>query len=89
MPYSNKDRQRAYQRDWVRRRRQQQGSTSKRDSVEPVTPVLDEPINASNLNEPCTDSNGKTWTQRKDEIILKACAGPLTKERQVKGFNKR
>jgi len=41
MPYTDKDKQRAYQREWVRHKRQ--GSTSKPANVEPIALPVVEP----------------------------------------------
>ena len=70
MPYKDKERQRAYQREWVRRKRHQ-GSTSEPVDVEPI--VLH---GAVPEGIPIVVREPEQWT------------GPLTKEKQVKGFNK-
>jgi len=74
MPFKDRDRQRAYQRDWVRRRRLQ-GATNKQADVEPTV----EPIDSVTL----------LGLAKPPELAPRPFAVPLTKERQVKGFNKR
>ena len=74
MPYKDREKQRTYQREWVRHKRHQ-GSTSEPIDVEPVEPTALDP-NAMQGAIPIVVREPEQWT------------GPLTKERQVKGFNK-
>lgn len=74
MPFKDRDRQRAYQRDWVRRRRLQ-GST-KGSTEQGSTTVRPKPVVMSRAE----------WAVRN---ISNSRIVPLTKERQVAGFNKR